>query len=100
MPRYAKVGRINYLSFASMFNERAPQKTRLTDVDELVGQHIRTTIWANDVVLCKAFRCFDADGSGCLAPAVRYASEPCSLCRIAAACRGCRYRTSARRSTR
>jgi len=63
-----KVGRINYLSFASMFNERLSQKQTLLDVDDLVGQHICTTIWANDVVLCKAFRCFDGDGLGCLRP--------------------------------
>ena len=37
--------------------------------DSPLVQHICTTIWSNDVLVCKAFRCFDADNAGALAPA-------------------------------
>ena len=56
-----KVGRINYLAFAAMFSDSGADYASL-DVDDVVVQHICTTIWANDVVLTKAFRCFDATG--------------------------------------
>jgi len=65
-----KIGRINYLTFASLFDENAFEDAadvpKNTVVDQSVVQHICTTIWANDVVMHKSFRCFDPDGSGTL----------------------------------
>ena len=72
----AKSGRINYLAFAGLFgrgrqthaaggeDSRGAGAAAEANARNAVVQHICTTLWANDVVLHKAFRCFDPDGSG------------------------------------
>lgn len=73
----SKQGRINYLSFAALLKlddvaqaQAAAGKGHgsLGLADSTLVQHICTTLWANDVLVNKSFRCFDKDASGALTP--------------------------------
>jgi len=73
----SKQGRINYLSFAALLKldevsqaaaASGGNKAQLGWADSTLVQHICTTLWANDVLVHKAFRAFDTDNDGNLAP--------------------------------
>jgi len=72
----AKTGRINYLSFLGLFSAAeassgtgpSPLLARQTAASVFIEQ-ICATLWANDVVLTKAFRSHDPKGSGSVTPA-------------------------------
>lgn len=72
----AKTGRINYLSFLGLFSAAemaagqgvSPLLSRTTPASVFIEQ-ICATIWANDVVLSRAFRSFDPKGTSTIAPA-------------------------------
>ena len=68
----AKTGRINYLSFLGLFSAAeggagkggpSPLLSRASTASVFIEQ-ICSTIWANDVVLSRAFRSHDPKGSG------------------------------------
>ena len=68
----AKAGRINYLAFLGLFqvlSEEGDGKARAHMANQAVIEHICSTIWANEVLLSKAFRLFDPQQTGLLAPA-------------------------------
>ena len=73
----SKQGRINYLSFAALLKlddvaqaQAAAGKGHgsLGLADSTLVQHICTTLWANDVLVNKSFRCFDKEATGALSP--------------------------------
>lgn len=69
----AKSGRINYLAFLSLFrllDEEGHESSavHIHHANGAVIEHICSTIWANEVLLSKAFRLFDPLQLGCLAP--------------------------------
>ncbi|KAL1514965.1 hypothetical protein AB1Y20_004041 [Prymnesium parvum] len=70
----AKSGRINYLAFLSLFRmlEEEGQgcsASHALHANRAVIEHICSTIWANEVLLSKAFRLFDPKQLGLLSPA-------------------------------
>ena len=68
----AKAGRINYLAFLGLFQvleEEGDVKVRAHMANLAVIEHICSTIWANEVLLSKAFRLFDPQQLGLLSPA-------------------------------
>ena len=73
----SKQGRINYLSFAALLKLDDVAKAQAASggargqlglADSALVQHICTTLWANDVLVNKAFRCFDKEATGALTP--------------------------------
>jgi len=68
----AKAGRINYLAFLGLFRmleEGGSSEAHAHQANRAVIEHICSTIWANEVLLSKAFRLFDPQQLGLLSPA-------------------------------
>jgi len=73
----AKTGRINYLSFLGLFSAAQSAGTSGGALSPLLArpaaasafvEDVCSTIWANDVLLSRALRGFDAKGSGAVTP--------------------------------